>query len=158
MSDMRTTRLWLPSHHRHTPQLTRIARLRRKVIRADPAPFSPLPPLSSLRPKQRKIVGQILALEQGVVASMANVVDDLEAQAELALRIRLVQDLMHVLDRAAISASNGLAGLIVDSGGNDGLASIIGAAYRIYSYGYARVSATGQTLATQKALLKAAKI
>lgn len=42
--------------NRHTPQLNRIARLRRKV-RADTRPFSPLPPLSSLRHTQRKIVG-----------------------------------------------------------------------------------------------------
>jgi hypothetical protein len=67
--------------NRHTPQLTRIARLRRK-LGADPAPFSPLPPLSSLRPSRRTIVGQILALERGVVTSMANVADDLEARAK----------------------------------------------------------------------------
>jgi hypothetical protein len=67
--------------NRHTPQLNQLARLRRK-IRADPAPFSPLPPLSSLRPTQRKIFGQILALEQGVVASMGGVADDLEARAK----------------------------------------------------------------------------
>jgi hypothetical protein len=67
--------------NRHTPQLNRIARLRRK-LGADPAPFSPLPPLSSFRHTQRKIVGQILALEQGVVAIMGNVADDLEARAK----------------------------------------------------------------------------
>lgn len=67
--------------NRHTPQLNRIARLRRK-LGADPAPFSPLPPLSSFRHTQRKIVGQILVLEQGVVASMGNVADDLEARAK----------------------------------------------------------------------------
>ncbi|HEY2528220.1 MAG TPA: hypothetical protein VGJ20_09785 [Xanthobacteraceae bacterium] len=67
--------------NRHTPQLNRLARLRKK-IRADSAPFSPLPLLSSLRPRQRKIVGKILALEQSVVASMGNVADDLEARAK----------------------------------------------------------------------------
>src|SRR5262249_48214347 len=67
--------------NRHTPQLTRITRLRRK-LGTDPAPFSPLPSLSSLRHTQRKIVGQILALEQGIVASMGNVADDLEARAK----------------------------------------------------------------------------
>jgi hypothetical protein len=46
---------------------------------ADPAPF---PPLSSLRHKQRKIVGKILTLEQSVVAIMRDVGDDLEARAK----------------------------------------------------------------------------
>jgi hypothetical protein len=55
--------------------------LRRKLD-TDPALFSPLPPLSSLRPKRRKIGGQILALEQGVVASMRDVADDLEMRAK----------------------------------------------------------------------------
>jgi hypothetical protein len=68
-------------NNRHTPQLNRLARLRRK-IHADPAPFSALPPLSSLRPKRRRIVGEILALEQSIVASVRDVADDLEARAK----------------------------------------------------------------------------
>jgi hypothetical protein len=67
--------------NRHTPQLNQLARLRRK-LGADPAPFSALPPLSSLRPPQRKIVGQILALEQAVVSNMCEVADDLETRAK----------------------------------------------------------------------------
>jgi hypothetical protein len=41
-----------------------------------------VPPLSSFRHTQRKIVGQILVLEQSVVASMGNIADDLEARAK----------------------------------------------------------------------------
>lgn len=67
--------------NRHTPQLNRLARLRKK-IRADSTPFSPLPPLSSLRHTQRKIVSQIPALDQGIVATMGNIADDLEARAK----------------------------------------------------------------------------
>jgi hypothetical protein len=40
------------------------------ALSADSAPFSPLPLLSSLRSEQRKIVGQILALEHGVHQSV----------------------------------------------------------------------------------------
>jgi hypothetical protein len=42
--------------------------------------FSPLPRRSSLRPKQWKIVGQILVLGQSVVASMRDVADDEDAR------------------------------------------------------------------------------
>jgi len=56
----------MPAHiNRHAPQQNWTARLRRK-LGADPEPF---PSLSSLRHTQRKIVGQILALQQGVAAN-----------------------------------------------------------------------------------------
>lgn len=65
--------------NRHTPQIARLARLRKK-INASPEPFSGLPALMSLRPSRRKLVARILVLEQGVLASMAAVGDDLEAR------------------------------------------------------------------------------
>jgi hypothetical protein len=69
---------------RHTPQLARLARLRRKLPGAGSAPFSDLPPLRALGPKQRRLVGQIIVLERGVLASMGKVADALERRAKAA--------------------------------------------------------------------------
>jgi hypothetical protein len=68
---------------RHTPQLARLARLRRK-LGVSPEPFSELPSLMSVRPKLRRLLGVILVLEQGVLAKMERVVDDLERRARAA--------------------------------------------------------------------------
>jgi len=68
---------------RHTPQLARLAHLRRKVG-VSPEPFAALPPLMSVRPKLRRLLGEIVVLERGVLAKMEGVVDDLEKRVRAA--------------------------------------------------------------------------
>lgn len=68
---------YVPRHRqRSIPKWHRLAMLRR-LLGASPVPFSPIPPPQYWRPRRRKIVAEIRAIERGLVGHASKVTDDL---------------------------------------------------------------------------------